>query len=80
MTKHPPITSKRALPNLYLFKTLPPTPNKKCTTTKEPTNWPTFLFIQNAPPLTSKKAVPKCAFIQNAPPTSKQAVTTTIRP
>ena len=55
MTKQPPVTSKRALPILYLFKTLLPTKKKKCTTTKEPTKWPTFLFIQNASLLRKKK-------------------------
>ena len=77
--KTPPITSKRALPNVYLFKTLPPTPKKSVLAQKSPQHDQIF-YLLKTPPLTSKKTVPNCEFIQNAPPTSKKAVTTTRSP
>ena len=78
--KTPPITSKRALPYLYVFKTLLSTP-KKVYYHKGAHKMTNFFIYSKRPPLTSKKkTVPNCAFIQNAPPTSKKVVTTTRSP
>ena len=77
MTKHPPLTSKRALPNLYLFKTLPHAQKKKVYYHRGAHKMNKFCIYSKRPPLTSKK---NGAFILNAPPTSKKAVTTTRSP
>ena len=46
--KTPPITSKRALPNVYLFKTLPATQKKSVLPQRSPQNDQLF-YLSNTP-------------------------------
>ena len=77
MTKHPPLTSKRALPSLYLFKTLPHAQKKKSVLPQRSPPNEQNLYLFKTPPSYVKK---NGAFILNAPSTSNKAVITTRSP
>ena len=53
--KTPPITSKRALPNLYLFKMLPPTPKKSVLPQRSPQNDQLFYSFKTPSSYVKKK-------------------------
>ena len=53
--KTPPLISKRALSNLYLFKTLPPTPKKSALPQRSPQNDQLFYSFKTPSSYVKKK-------------------------
>ena len=60
--KTPPITSKRALPNLYLFKTLPSTPKKSVLPQRSPQNDQLFYLFKTPPSYVKKNGTILCIY------------------